>query len=953
MKFLLKQLAVIFVITATMTLCRAQDILFEFGNESVSTLKSVDGSAECRSAVPMSISRGAFMSNLGPVPEIYLPDGFPEGNTFTVSLWIRLNKEMTSIGDYNILFKGSRVGFPQLSFAMSMRSDRPEFKYIDDNGGWKGIIMNSVYWVGINRRVHRDELPRIEGEKWVMLTSVFNNGKISIYIDGNEFFSTSGNQPLLKNSFPVLLGAGHNLSGALAWPFPGLMAKVRFSDNAMTENEIQELYKREFKELDHDLRHPGNPYKEPVLTEKLGIVKEYEKALPEMRPVKPNITVELKNDKGVNRICIDGKAINGMCMVPSPYTPASASFDPCRDFAAAGIKVYSTIIWTQGSNSGWWIAEGKYDFSKIDDILGSILKACPDGYIFPRLKLDPPKWWMEENKEEMGDSARPSVASRKWRDMYERMLRDLVPYIEKNWGGRVIGYMPVAMTGGEWIQYTYKFPPMRRAFREWTAKKYNNDLVLMRKAYGNNNVTFDNVDEINAPSVNNLHIVPPPMLTALTRDWHECLAEYTADAIMHSCGIIKELTGRKKLTGVFFGYGSPEHRHIYRVLRSPDVDFFSSPTNYMLRNAGDPGIYMASYTASYNLHGKLYYDEADNRTHFYRLPIEYRAKDMNETLNTIKRAIGYSITLGTETWWFLLVGNNLFHDEKIMEAIACGREAADRNVGKADMLPKRAVAVFVSDNSKGFAAQNLSMNNASQIYSILPRTGVPYDMYLIEDIADKSLPDYKVYVFMNAFNVNSSLRKAIDEKVKRNGSTALWIGASGYIHDNSSSVELMEKLTGIKLKEHLLSGAKIDYVNVNSFDGGESYKGLPSKFTQLFEIVDKDAKILANYQQRPSAGWKKMNGWNSVYTMTMPDVELYRRLFARAGVHNYITSGDIISVGNNHLMLHAASSGTKKINLPMPCLVTDIYSGWKSNGKVMSINVKVGFGDTVIYHLTP
>ncbi|MBN2640883.1 MAG: LamG domain-containing protein [Victivallales bacterium] len=953
MKFLLRKLAVISVIATAITLCRAQDILFEFGNEQVSTLKSVDGRAECRSAAPMKVSKGAFMANLGPVPEIYLPDGFPSGNTFTVSLWIKLNKEMTSIGNYNILFKGSRVGFPQLSFAMSMRSDRPEFKYINDNGNWRGIMMNAVYWVGINRKEKREDLPKIEGEKWVMLTSVFDNGKISIYIDGNEFFSTSGNQPLPRNSFPVLLGAGHSLSGTLAWPFPGLMAKVRFSENAMSKNEIQELYQREFKELDHDLRHPGTPYKEPVLAEKLGIVREYEKNLPEMLPVKPNITVEIKNDKGVNRIFIDGKAINGMCMVPSPYTPASATFRPCRDFAAAGIKVYSTIIWTQGRNSDWWIAEGKYDFSKIDDIMANILNACPDGYIFPRVKMDPPKWWIEKNQEEMGDGSRPSVASRKWRDMYEKMLRDLVPYIEKNWGGRVIGYMPVAMTGGEWIQYNYKFTPMRRAFREWVAKKYNNDLALMRNAYGNNNITFENVDEADSPKVNKLHIVLPLEQTNLIRDWHECLAEYTANAILHSCGIIKELTGRKKLTGVFFGYGSPEHGHIHRVLSSPDVDFFSSPTNYMLRNAGDPGVYTTPYTASFNLHGKLYYDEADIRTHFYKLPIEYRAKNMNETLSVIKRAIGYSITQGTDAWWFLLVGNSLFHDEKIMETIAHGKAAADKNIGKADMLPKREVAVFVCEHSKGFFSGNLSMNNASQIQSILSRTGVPYDMYLIEDIAHKSMPDYKVYVFLNAFNVDSSLRKAIAAKIKRNGSTAIWIGAPGYMQDNVSSVDLMEKLIGIKLKEHVLQNAGIDYMSINAFGGGESYKELPSKFTQVFEIVDKDTETLGTYQQRPSVGWKKMNGWNSVYTLTMPDVELYRRLFARAGVHNYIVSDDIVSVGNNHLMLHAASTGRKKIALPVPCRITDIYSGWQSKGKVSSFNIDIEFGDTVIYNLKP
>ena len=44
----------------------------------------------------------------------------------------------------------------------------------------------------------------------------------------------------------------------------------------------------------------------------------------------------------------------------------------------------------------------------------------------------------------------------------------------------------------------------------------------------------------------------------------------------------------------------------------------------------------------------------------------------------------------------------------------------------------------------------------------MPRTGVAYDAYELSDIANPALPDYRVYVFPNAFSPNAAERAAIE-----------------------------------------------------------------------------------------------------------------------------------------------------------------------------------------------
>jgi len=98
-------------------------------------------------------------------------------------------------------------------------------------------------------------------------------------------------------------------------------------------------------------------------------------------------------------------------------------------------------------------------------------------------------------------------------------------------------------------------------------------------------------------------------------------------------------------------------RGLQRVMTAPEVNFLSAPTSYSARRGGDPGNHISAYNGSMRLHSKLYWDEADNRTHLFPGLGPARTETIDETLATLRRTVGHSLTRGTGLWCFLLAGN--------------------------------------------------------------------------------------------------------------------------------------------------------------------------------------------------------------------------------------------------------------------------------------------------------
>lgn len=444
-------------------------------------------------------------------------------------------------------------------------------------------------------------------------------------------------------------------------------------------------------------------------------------------PRAKNCSARVVKVNGIPRIEVDGKVRYGMGMMPSPYVDDEEATFSCRDFSAIGVRFFSNIWWGLSPLNKWWLGEGVYDYDYFDRRIRAMIKAAPEGWVFPRIKMDPPLWWQKSHPEEFYiNQVKPG--SEAWRELRTRMLKDIITHVENSdYAAHVIGYHIGALSGTEWV--AFPIPP--------------NDV---------------------------------PKDDAARKVWLDNMSADTANALLDSAKLVKELTEGKKLVGSFFGYFSAHHRDFDRVVSSPYIDFLSAPDVYDRRSGGHPGRSQVAAQASCRLHGKIFYIEADEYTCYAKTKAKHRCKTLQETIDVAKRTLGYTLTEGWETWWFLLVGNHTFHDQTILNTIKHGASVAADAVFSAPPRTEADVCVFrqIKELEYGPFSADPFTNQRYGIFLYtrkLPATGVAYDCYVLEDILSPDLPDYKVYVFPDAKTLTEAQRAAVKRLTERKGRT--------------------------------------------------------------------------------------------------------------------------------------------------------------------------------------
>ena len=210
------------------------------------------------------------------------------------------------------------------------------------------------------------------------------------------------------------------------------------------------------------------------------------------------------------------------------------------------------------------------------------------------------------------------------------------------------------------------------------------------------------------------------------------------------------------------------------------------------------------------------------------------------------------------------------------------------------------------------------------------RMGAPFDVYLLSDIANPALPDYKLYIFLNAFKLDDDLRQSIEATVRCEGRTAVWVYAPGYVTDSGFSEDSMAALTGLTIRV--------------------SDEELPAELT----ITAQDHAITSTSPataDRPTLAVREFADWRSVYSMLPLRRELLLGLCRYVGVHVYSETFDPFFANRSYAMIHTSTEGMKRIVLPGEADVTELVTGNEIGAGLSVIEERLPAGVTRIYRM--
>lgn len=724
---------------------------------------------------------------------------------------------------------------------------------------------------------------------------------------------------------------------------------------------------------------------------------------------------------GTPTLFLDDRPVFANCQLIGSVDPKGipATQESIRAFARNGIHIYSIDAvmreWC-GPRPG---NPSPYDFSETAPRLEMVLEADPQALFLLRMGLEthylPDDWWNKAYPDERevlsdGPYSSASFASEVWQAQVKDFLRAYIGHLRATGlYDRVIAYQPATGTCGEWIKSWSSMglacgdlsAPMRRAFRRWLRVRYGDSVEALRAAWGDAEVTFETAEVPSAAEQFNTtrHLFRDPKREQKVIDFYACYAEVAADALIGFCRLIKEETAGDKLAGAFFGYlmelswndsffndnygdlASSEvstvqrsgHLGLWKVLRSPYVDFLVSPYTYPFRGIGGDGLPMQP-TDSLRLHGKLYLLEEDTLMHNNFDP-GGRMHPVEKSIPIYQRHFAQVVTHGLGVTW---LESSYFPESPLIREEARRWHKRFQELGtwalELDRRPQSEVGVFLDDES--FLYETIR-NNIDipliwhQRVINLNRFGAPHDLYLLNDLLEGNLPDYKLYIFLNPFHLNDRRRKALKEIVCRDNKVALWLYAAGYINaDRPDAVHLehMTELTGFRFgKGGSYWGPFMHLTNFNHpITQGlsqELFWGSTRSIAPNFHLEDPEATILGEVvyslgRCRAGFGVKTFNAgdpkrcWTSVYIAT-PNVPapVLRGIARYAGVHLYSEEGDVLYATPDLLGVHTVAGGPRLFKLPRRVeVVYDLFAERVLARDATQFEVQLSPASTALYY---
>ena len=713
---------------------------------------------------------------------------------------------------------------------------------------------------------------------------------------------------------------------------------------------------------------------------------------------------EIKNIDGTARLLIDGEPVAPMMYLREQTTVFETEY--ASGMAGAGVDLMclpNCRIYNMNNAGSMWKGEGRYDFSALDNVVYETLQGAPDALLMLMLDADPPTWWLNahpdsviyvKNSKNVYEK-KISYASKEWREDVGKFYEAFLEYaMNQPWSGHVYSVKISAGATFEWQYYGHAYSATEPTcadtsrvatteFRAWLKNKYET-VEALRKAWGNNTVTFETANvptfDERKPTTYNTLLDGKTQRNVL--DVHYFLCDMVTDSILYLAKVVKETTGNQWVVGTYNGYltnvltwegAGLANASISRVLESEYIDFLCAPVCYDERNIGMSASYMMMVD-SVIAAGKMAIIECDSRTVYFdskstppaTLGEWGKTYTVKATLESMKRDFVNMMIKGAGLWWYDMYGG-WFNDPEIYDLISVMSKEWERaakepveNTAKIAFVVGDDIATAMAydfDGSYDYLYQSLYWQKES-----LAHIGAQFDLLYASSFANGFMRDYDVYLVV-AVDLTEEQIAGINEKVKKDGKTVIWVGFPGiYGAEGEMSAERVSSVTDITLA-FAPSGTSYG-VEVTANEGfAQGVKGYiygkPSsvKVNPMLVVTDENATVLGKIYGTQLTGLAvktvELEGGGS-YTSVYSSVGNVPAAFIRNVLKNYGVTpvgeegGDAVYQNGNYIAIASLYGGTKTITLDKPTFVYDVFNGKVLGENVSTVTIEMEAGTTVL-----
>ncbi|MBE6374251.1 MAG: hypothetical protein E7055_19575 [Lentisphaerae bacterium] len=693
-----------------------------------------------------------------------------------------------------------------------------------------------------------------------------------------------------------------------------------------------------------------------IRKQQLDITPE-QKAPSKLKPLAETPVLTAKKMNGRVILHMDGKPIPYFALQSFPTS------EGCRIFADAGINFqYMTVY------SRWhpWIGRDKYDFSHLDQMIKSAYKQAPQAALLLYFSMTPYKGFAKDfprsgvrginNKytdwrfKETGDNPNGAMVSYASKDYYrelEKMIRATAEHLQKNpYAKNLVGFHVVGGNDGQWFAPRYdQSPDAVESFREFLKKTYNGDSAAFRKAWGDEKLDFATVpmkpyDRFSkGPLLNPDDPADRPQIDFLK--WRMSIA---APLLEMSARVLRESFKRPLWITMYYpdvmSGGDAGKEDFGKYLRSGLYDGFVSCIPYgEHRRLGSMGG-INQITGSAELHGKLTMGEMDYRGDY----TTHNGRGYGADFNALGSAHGHEgiwaqsvrdlggrLAQGQGTWCYIMAGN-AWADAEFKQQLSDLRRAAQLTADHPDGKDRPALKVIIDTDTTGYSRKAYwsypILYSPRLVQEALFASGLGFETYMLNDITHPDLPKGKIYYFPLASHITPQQIEHIRKNLQKDGNVLIFSFDAGRL-SGLGTEKAVKELTGITIAD----GKKYIHYR-NSFEKSpckELVHGNNEFRSWMFHVTDPEAETLTRFHSEPdkvSAAMKKHNGWTGVY-IAAPSVitpGFLRKMAESAGITPVCDSGDVISTGNDFIVIHATNSGRKTLRFDRKTTLIDPVS---------------------------